>query len=243
MKRILSLILMSFLLISCGNTTPPLEDDVDLSGTVTEDSKHFMDKGYYLGVYKEIQFPPEAYPEMDHYYVAFTYNIINEYTSDHIPNPSAGYNIKEIIVTNMQVTRQPTLGNADVLYGEYSMIEDTYIMVSANDTYVRVLTAPNTENQRTSVAVVVNKIVHITDDEFPDEMTFEDKYLAKGVTTENIQLTLSYRVELHTLAGDIFYQDYEYVLPPTDFDVSLVYFPELDFMIDNPAEYRPFKLK
>ena len=241
MKKVLSLILMSFLLISCG-PTPPVEDDPDLSGTVTEDSKHFMDIGYHVGIFKEIQFPPESLPAMDNFYVAFTYNVVSEYASDHVNNPSADYNIKEVVVTNMQVT-QPLMGNADVLFGEYNMMGDSYVMTSVNDNYVKVLGSPNTENQFVSVAVMVNEIVHISDGEFPDTMTFEEKYLAKGITTDKVQLTLSYRVELYTVGGDVFYQDYEIVLPPTDFDVSIEYFPGLDYMITNPADYRPFKLK
>ncbi len=240
-KLVLSLLLVSFLLYGCTPTPPA--GDPDPSGTVTEDSKHFLDKGYYLYISHELDFPPASLPAMDYYDVKFVYNVVNEYTSDHIPNPTADYNIKEVVVTNMEVKSHPTLGTADTLFGHYSLIDQMYPILSPNDTYVKVFEVPNTDNYMVSVAVEVNEVVTIRQDEYPDSMEFEAKYADKGVTSDKVRLTLAYTVELHTVGGLVFYLDYEFELPPADYDVTVSGHPELDFFTSNPDEFIPFKLK
>ena len=233
MKKIILFILFVLIFSGCGN------DKVTevFNGAVTDYSKSYLDKGYIVNVYKEIQKEEE---DSEKGYVRIRYNVITDYFSNKEFDPNAGYNIKKKVVSNVRVISQPKKGIANELFGNSTLEDIGDELLGTNNKFEIEYDKPHSTGVQSSISVVVNNIALFDASKYGigDPISLETLYDDLGITIEDVTLTLGFRVELITVDNKTLYKDYEIVLPPNDFDFVNEF--HIDLTTDDVSKMEPF---
>ncbi len=234
MKKIILILFFVFLVSGCANKNAIS----NYRGKVTTESQKYLDKGYQVNIYRDIEKLGDDAENYGKGYIRMNFNVTTDYYSTNEYNPDADYNIKKKIISNVRVIKQPKMGMAEELYVYNSQ---GTLLSGTNNKYKEKYDIPHTSGVQSSVAVAVNKIAFLDTSTYGfGEMPGLSKiYSDLNVTTENVTLTLGFRVELVTKDDKIFYKDYEIILPPSSFNISGAEY-SMDFIEDDVSEMEPF---
>ncbi len=135
MKKIVLLLFILFI-TGCGTTS------TNYSGKVTEESKKYLDNGYIINVFRDIEKLGDELENYNKGYIKIGYNVITDYVSTNIFDPDAGYNIKKKVVSNIRVIKGPKMGIADELYRNYTLYDMGDALLGTNNRFETVYDAP-----------------------------------------------------------------------------------------------------
>ncbi len=234
MKKIVLLFVVLFI-TGCGTTS------TNYSGKVTEESKKYLDSGYIINVFRDIEKLGDELENYNKGYIKIGYNVLAEYTSTHDIDPDASYNIKKKVVSNIKIISGPKMGMADELYGNFSLYDMGDPLLGTNNKFETVYDVPHSEGVQSSIAVYINKVAFLDankyeGDGYPSLVTV---YGDLGITRDSVAITLGFRVELITNDNKTFYKDYEIEMPTKDFDLTGDNF-QIDLTIDDVTKMEPF---
>lgn len=234
MKKIVLLLFILFI-TGCGTTS------TNYSGKVTEESKKYLDNGYIINVFRDIEKLGDELENYNKGYIKIGYNVITDYVSTNIFDPDAGYNIKKKVVSNIRVIKGPKMGIADELYGNYTLYDMGTKLLGTNNRFEKEYEFPHTTGVQTSIMVFLNKVALLDANKYTDEeiSNLSKVYGDLGINRDSVSLTLGFRVELITNDNRTFYKDYEIEMPTKDFDLMGDNF-QIDLTIDDVTKMEPF---
>lgn len=240
MKKLLLFVLFLFIFSGCGDN----KVSEIYNGSVTDYSKKYLDKGYVLNVYREIQKAKEDSEDSGKGYVRIRYNVITDYFSTNELDSNAGYNIKKKIVSNVRVISKPKKGLANELYGNTTQKSIGDALTGTNNKFELQYDKPHSTGVKSSVSVVINNIGNFDATSYKEgePISIEKLYNAIGITKEDVTLTLGFRVELITVDNKTLYKDYEIILPPSNFDITGNEF-YVDLTTEDVNKMEPFSEK
>lgn len=235
MKKILLLLFAVLFITGCDTSNS------NYSGKVSEASKKYLDKGYYINIFRDVQKLSEDEKDSGKGYIRIGYNVLTDYTSTHDVDPDASYNIKKKIVSNIRVIKGPKKGVADELYGNFSLSSMGDPLLGTNNKFETEYDEPHSSGVQSSVIVFVNKIALLDAKKYvgiespPLSKVYEDL----GITKEDVTITLGFRVELITNDNKTFYKDYEVEMPTKDFDLTGDEF-QINLTVEDVNKMEPF---
>lgn len=260
MKKSLIIILAIILLLSfvgCSasektdvnsNDTSAAADAKEYNGEVTDLSKQFLSTGYIVNMYRYSTPHGDGEDSFGKNYITMQFGIIAEYISTADFNEEADYNIKSTTVSNVKVLSTSKMGTVTelaIMERYSSSLEDPHVSIeSEKSKYVEEQETPHTSGGQIQIIVELGQIAlyDVTKSEVAksmDQPTLGDIYNELGVTRDDVELTIGFRLELETVSRKTLYRDYEITIPPVGIDIAGNEF-NFRFIEENTSQMEPF---
>lgn len=217
MKKVFLIILTLLLITACGkNSTKET-----YNGTATDLSKKYLSKGTIINIYRGTEELSDSLEDAGKAYITMTFNVITDLYFNIDYNDTNNY-IVEKKISNVLITKTPKMGLAEEIYVNYGLYDHGSELKGSNNSYTIKYDNPLNYGDQTSLAVKINKIALLdsTKYDYNATPTTGQIYSDLGITRENVELTLSFRIELKTKEGKILYKDYNVVMPPVNYDIT-----------------------
>jgi len=259
-KKPIIIILVIMLLLSVVGCSSSEKTDVDnkdtsagadakeYNGKVTDLSKQFLSSGYIVNMYRYSTPVGDDEDSFGKNYITMQFGIIAEYISTTDFDEDADYNIKSTTVSNVKVLSTSKMGTVNelaIMERYSSSLEDPHVsIVSEKSKYVEEQDNPHTSGGQIQIIVELGQIAlyDVTKSEVAKNMsqpTLRDIYNELGVTRDDVELKIGFRLELETVSKKILYRDYEISIPPDGIDIAGNEF-NFRFIEENTSQMEPF---
>lgn len=244
MKKLVIIALVLFMMTGCGSATDNNANNNSNTGTYngieTSLSRKYLSKGYIVNIYRSSTPLGDDAENYGKAYITMTFHVIAEHTSI-VDYQATREHIKKKTVSNIRIIKTPKMGMAEEIYADYGSGGTGTLLAGTNNKFEKNYDTPSFSQDQTSIAVKLNRVALFDSSKYgwDEQPSTSQIYSDLGITTDQVRLTLGFRIELTTVDNKILYKDYEIELPPQGFDIGGSEF-QMRFMTDDTTQMSAF---